>query len=161
MVVYTAGLRALLLLAWRCSSMYVHIHYRLSSDYRRAHVFFFQGVFSGNPNNKFQVDKIGLAQLTPEKVAQGLQSRPGNLMAGVPGRADLLVRLSKALDEKKEYFGEDGRPGNMIGKTFSCRLFVCARWALLTVWLQNTCSRTLQHRPLLCLSCRSPFYGMF
>lgn len=37
-------------------------------------------------------------------------------MAGVAGRTDLLVRLSKALDEKKEYFGDDGRPGNMIGR---------------------------------------------
>lgn len=36
-------------------------------------------------------------------------------MSGVDGRAALLRGLAEALDEKKEYFGEDGRPGNMIG----------------------------------------------
>lgn len=36
-------------------------------------------------------------------------------MSGVDGRATLLLGLAEALEEKKEYFGEDGRPGNMIG----------------------------------------------
>lgn len=36
-------------------------------------------------------------------------------MIGVDGRAQLLIRLGEALDEKKEFFGVDGRPGNMIG----------------------------------------------
>jgi hypothetical protein len=50
-----------------------------------------------------------------EKLAQGLQSGPGNEMAGIEGRAQLLIRLGRAL-ENKEFFGEDGRPGNMLGK---------------------------------------------
>lgn len=41
-------------------------------------------------------------------------------MAGIEGRAALLPRLANALDTKREYFGEDGRPGNMIG-TFTGR----------------------------------------
>lgn len=36
-------------------------------------------------------------------------------MVGVEGRANLLFNLSKALKASPEYFGEDGRPGNMIG----------------------------------------------
>jgi hypothetical protein len=36
-------------------------------------------------------------------------------MSGVEGRANLLIRLGAALDEKKEFFGEGGRPGNMLG----------------------------------------------
>ena len=63
-----------------------------------------------------QVDKVGLKALTPERLAAGLQSRPGNEMAGLEGRTDLLLRLSAALAEKKEFFGEDGRPGNMVGE---------------------------------------------
>ena len=74
-----------------------------------------QGLFSGSSDNKFQVDKEGLRNLTPEKVANGLQSKPGNEMAGVEGRTQLLIRLADALEEKKEFFGDDGRPGNMIG----------------------------------------------
>ncbi|RYP51608.1 hypothetical protein DL768_003115 [Monosporascus sp. mg162] len=72
------------------------------------------GLFSGDPNNRFQVDKEGLRGLKVEHLAQGLQSREGNEVAGLEGRAQLLMRLSRALADKKEYFGENGRPGNMI-----------------------------------------------
>ncbi len=65
------------------------------------------------------MNKEGLRQLTVEKLAQGLQSKPGNAMAGVEGRTELLIRLADALDQKREYFGEDGRPGNMIGMSHS------------------------------------------
>lgn len=75
-----------------------------------------QGAFSGNPSNKMQVDTLGLQALTPERLEAGLQSRPGNEMAGLDGRTELLLRLADALSEKKEFFGEDGRPGNMVGK---------------------------------------------
>ncbi|KAJ8123497.1 hypothetical protein O1611_g9573 [Lasiodiplodia mahajangana] len=72
------------------------------------------GIFSGNPSNKYQVDKDGLRKLTVEQLAKGLQSRPGNEVAGLEGRAQLLIRLGDALAEKTEFFGETGRPGNMI-----------------------------------------------
>ncbi|KAI1764613.1 DUF1688-domain-containing protein [Hypoxylon sp. FL1150] len=72
------------------------------------------GLFSGNPANKFQVDKDGLRRLTVEQLANGMQSRPGNELAGVEGRAQLLIRLSSALASKQDFFGDDGRPGNMI-----------------------------------------------
>ena len=73
-------------------------------------------MFSGDRSNKYQVDKEGLQQLTVEKLALGLQSQPGNEMAGIEGRAQLLIRLGKTLAEKREFFGEDGRPGNMLGR---------------------------------------------
>lgn len=75
-----------------------------------------QGLFSSDKNNKYQVDKTALRQLTVDQLAHGLQSRPGNVMAGLEGRTSLLVRLADALDERKEFFGEDGRPGNLLGK---------------------------------------------
>ncbi|KAB5516943.1 hypothetical protein GE09DRAFT_1179361 [Coniochaeta sp. 2T2.1] len=55
-----------------------------------------------------------LRQLTVDQLAHGLQSKPGNVMAGLEGRTSLLVRLADALDQKKEFFGEDGRPGNLL-----------------------------------------------
>jgi hypothetical protein len=72
-------------------------------------------MFSGNKDNKFQVDKVGLRQLTRESLAAGMQSRPGNEMAGMEGRSQLMLRLGDALEQNKEFFGEDGRPGNMLG----------------------------------------------
>lgn len=58
---------------------------------------------------------MGLASLTVEKVAAGLQAAPGNELAGLEGRTELLIRLGKALHDSTEFFGSDGRPGNMIG----------------------------------------------
>lgn len=49
-------------------------------------------------------------------MAKGLQSRAGNELTGLEGRTQLLVRLAEALDSNKEFFGHDGRPGNMLGK---------------------------------------------
>ncbi len=73
-------------------------------------------MFSGNKSNKYQVDKDGLKNLTAEKLAQGLQSLPGREMAGLEGRAQLLIRLGHALEENREFFGDSGRPGNMLGE---------------------------------------------
>jgi hypothetical protein len=77
------------------------------------------GLFSSSPNNRTQVDKVALQALTVEKLAQGLQSRPGNEVAGLEGRTQLLVRLAGALDSHKEFFGAGGRPGNMIDHLLS------------------------------------------
>lgn len=74
-----------------------------------------QGLFSGNPDNKFQVDAIGLSRLQVEMIADGMQSKAGNELAGLDGRTQLLMRLGTALKQKSEFFGEDARPGNMIG----------------------------------------------
>lgn len=75
-----------------------------------------QGVFSGDKANKYQVDKEGLRSLTVDKMAKGLQSREGNEMAGLEGRTQLLVRLADAMEASNDFFGQDGRPGNMLGK---------------------------------------------
>ncbi|KAI5461673.1 hypothetical protein BGZ63DRAFT_509102 [Mariannaea sp. PMI_226] len=72
------------------------------------------GLFSGNSSNKFQVDKDGLKALTLEKLTTSLQSRPGNEMAGLEGRTEMLVRLASALAAKDDFFGFDGRPGNLV-----------------------------------------------
>jgi hypothetical protein len=75
---------------------------------------FKSGLFSSNKDNKYQVDKDALRQLKVEQLAHGLQSGPGNEMAGLEGRTHLLVRLGDALAQKQEFFGENGRPGNML-----------------------------------------------
>lgn len=74
-----------------------------------------QGLFSSDPKNKFQVDKNGLRNLTVESVARAMQSKPGCELAGIEGRTRLLTQLGEALDLQKDFFGDDGRPGNMVG----------------------------------------------
>lgn len=78
-----------------------------------------QGLFSGSPENKYQVDHQGLSKLTVEQLAAGLQSKPGNELAGLEGRTDLLLKLGNALKNKAEFFGETGRPGNMVDHLLS------------------------------------------
>lgn len=51
-----------------------------------------------------------------EKLAAGLQSKPGNEMAGIQGRTDMLIRLGEALAAKDDFWGFEGRPGCLIGK---------------------------------------------
>ncbi|KAJ9143704.1 hypothetical protein NKR23_g6265 [Pleurostoma richardsiae] len=72
------------------------------------------GLFAGGKENKYQVNKEGLQSLTVEKVAAGLQSRPGNEIAGLEGRTQLLIRLGNALDEHQEFFFQAGRPGHIL-----------------------------------------------
>lgn len=77
------------------------------------------GTFSSNPEQPFQVDAAGLERISVESLAKGMQVAPSNPMSGLEGRAGLLMRLSKAL-ENKEMFGANRRPGNMIGKIQLC-----------------------------------------
>jgi hypothetical protein len=103
------------------------------------------------------VDKDGLKTLTVEKLAAGLQSKPGNEMAGLDGRTELLIRLADALREKSEFFGDDGRPGNMIGEM---PVILPSEAPLLTVHkIIFFLTRRRRLRP--CLSSLSPFCGTF
>lgn len=58
----------------------------------------------------------GLAQLTTDALAKGLQVTESNPMLGVDSRADLLRGLGKSLLAHPEIFGEAGRPGNAVGE---------------------------------------------
>lgn len=56
----------------------------------------------------------GLASLTEEKVATAMQVSEANPMSGISGRASLLTSLSTALRASPSYFGQEGRPGNLL-----------------------------------------------
>ena len=76
---------------------------------------FKDGLFSSNKQQRHQVDAAGLRELTVEKMAAGLQVTEQNPMAGLEGRASLLIRLADALNNDT-LFGSEARPGNMLGK---------------------------------------------
>ena len=60
-------------------------------------------------------EAAGLAQVTVERTAKAFQVGETNPMVGLEGRTSLLFNLSGALKASPQFFGEDGRPGNMIG----------------------------------------------
>ncbi|ORY79013.1 hypothetical protein BCR37DRAFT_350034 [Protomyces lactucae-debilis] len=75
---------------------------------------FTSGAFSSNAHNKMQVDAEGLASITPERMASGLQVTQSNPMSGLEGRTSLLSRLSHALKQSPELFGTAARPGHLL-----------------------------------------------
>lgn len=75
------------------------------------------GMFSGDQSQPFRVDADGLKRLTVEVLGRGLQVSRQNPVAGLEGRASLLIRLAGALRGSAEFFGGDARPGNMLGKS--------------------------------------------
>lgn len=77
---------------------------------------FKSGLFSSDPTEPCQVDGEGLKKITVQVLARGFQHSESNPLAGIEGRAGLLIRLSDAL-YRQDFFGVDARPGNMLGMT--------------------------------------------
>lgn len=93
---------------------------------------FESGFFSSVPDQSYRVDGTfvlfswrritlkcsiadGLAKITSQRVSEAMQVTSENPMVGVDGRTALLSKLGEALKAHPEYFGKDGRPGNIIG----------------------------------------------
>ncbi|KAK8861574.1 hypothetical protein IAR55_002396 [Kwoniella newhampshirensis] len=74
---------------------------------------FVEGLFSSNKENKFQVDSVGLKNLTPELLAKHLQVSDSNPMAGLYGRCNLLIKLGDALASRPNLCST-GRPGDLL-----------------------------------------------
>ncbi|KAF9445426.1 DUF1688-domain-containing protein [Macrolepiota fuliginosa MF-IS2] len=75
---------------------------------------FKNGFFSGVEGQPCRVDAAGLAKITAERTAAAMQVTDSNPMTGLEGRASLLFNLSKALSASPQFFGAEGRPGNII-----------------------------------------------
>lgn len=99
---------------------------------------FEKGMFSGVEEQPFRVDgasrspsamrlsklippsqpAIGLSKISPEQIADAMQVSEDNPMAGIEGRAGLLVRLASVLTDPSNaaFFTKDGvsRPGHII-----------------------------------------------
>lgn len=72
---------------------------------------FLTGAFSHDGTARVTAE--GLARLTVEQVAKGLQVSATNPMTGLEGRASLLQRLSHSLKASPALFGA-GRPGHLL-----------------------------------------------
>jgi hypothetical protein len=74
------------------------------------------GAFSSNPNEPCQVDSAGLKKINSQYLAKGLQITEHNTLAGLEGRASLLVKLGDAL-QNQDIFGIEARPGYLLGES--------------------------------------------
>lgn len=75
---------------------------------------FQSGFFSGIEGQAFRVDAVGLARISASSIGSAMQVTEQNPMAGLEGRANLLSNLSNALSKNAIYFGDEGRPGNLV-----------------------------------------------
>ncbi|KAF2153558.1 hypothetical protein K461DRAFT_224878 [Myriangium duriaei CBS 260.36] len=104
---------------WQYKSKESGRFYRRSEGLAVASLEMFKtGMFSSDPENPYQVDSAGLKKLTRDAVAKGLQVSETNPLNGLEGRTDLLIRLGDAL-KRKEFFGDDARPGCMLNYLLS------------------------------------------
>ena len=71
------------------------------------------GLFSADPARPWRADAAALAALTPEALAEAMQHREGNALAGFDGRVALLRRLGEVARDNPEVFGRPARLGSL------------------------------------------------
>ena len=57
----------------------------------------------------------GLSLVSPQRVGDAMQVSEQNQMDGLEGRSELLQKLVGSLRKSPVFFGQDARPGNIIG----------------------------------------------
>jgi len=77
---------------------------------------FSAGLFSSDPHRPLQADAAGLQAVTAERLAEAFQVTTGNPLVGLEGRAALLRRLGRALQDQPAVFGQPGRPGHLFDR---------------------------------------------
>ncbi|KAF8896632.1 hypothetical protein BD779DRAFT_1496964 [Infundibulicybe gibba] len=101
--------------AWSYTEKSSGMNFSRSEGLAVASIHMFEGgFFSSDERQKYRVDAEGLSKVTPERVAEAMQVTESNPMVAVEGRTSLLFNLSKALKANPEFFGAEGRPGNII-----------------------------------------------
>lgn len=70
-----------------------------------------KGALSSNPSHATRADAQALARVDAQAVGEALQVRTDNPLVGLEGRADLLRRLSLALEQHPEVYGRPDAPG--------------------------------------------------
>ena len=75
---------------------------------------FMAGLFSSDPAHPLQADAQGLQAVTAAQLGAAFQVTPDNPLVGLDGRAALLRRLGKALQDQPDLFGQTARPGGLF-----------------------------------------------
>jgi len=72
-----------------------------------------QGLFSADRTAPWRADATALANLSAESLGRAFRAGPGNELAGLEGRADLLRRLGRVIADAPDLFGRPARLGNL------------------------------------------------
>lgn len=82
---------------------------------------FLTGLFSSDPDFPYQVDSVGLQQLTQERLEAAFQVSSANPLVGIEGRLALMHRLGAVLEQQPQLFGNDRpRPGHLVHAAMAC-----------------------------------------
>ncbi|CEG58444.1 URC4/urg3 family protein [Legionella fallonii] len=99
--------------SWRYFDKETNKEYSRSEGLALASLALYQsGAFSHDSKNPLCVDAQGLLNFNEHDLLQGFQVTPTNPLEGVKGRVALLNRLGATLQQKSQYFGNEGRLGN-------------------------------------------------
>jgi hypothetical protein len=77
---------------------------------------FEQGLFSADPAQPLQADAKGLKAVTAASLGRVFQVGPDNPLIGLEGRAALLRRLGKVMEENSAAFGDPPRIGALFDR---------------------------------------------
>jgi Protein of unknown function (DUF1688) len=93
-----------------------HLYSRSEGLAVASYNMFKAGEFSSSRDKKLFADASGLMQITEEHINKGFQVSVGNPLLGAKGRAELLHRLGKVIENNDEYFAgpEYHRPGFIV-----------------------------------------------
>ena len=75
---------------------------------------FMAGLFSGDAGRPLQADAKGLQAVSADALADAFQVSKTNPLVGLEGRAALLRKLGKVVEDQPEVFGSPGRPGHLF-----------------------------------------------
>ncbi|ANB13124.1 hypothetical protein AWJ20_1405 [Sugiyamaella lignohabitans] len=96
---------------------------------------FKDGLFSSLPDqDPYRVDGKALVNLNEDAFKAGMQVSDSNPLEGFNGRLALLNRLGKALQENKQLFGPDARPGYLVDYLLSHEKTIGRTVPLTTLW---------------------------
>lgn len=93
-----------------------HVYSRSEGLAVASYNMFKAGQFSANRKQKLCADASGLMQMTESHIQEGFQVSVGNPLSGAKGRAELLHRLGKTIENDHKYFAgaEYHRPGYIV-----------------------------------------------
>jgi hypothetical protein len=72
------------------------------------------GLLSSERAQPLRSDAQALCAVRAEDLARAFQSRPGNALIGLEGRAALLARLGAVMQSQPQWFGAPARLGNLV-----------------------------------------------
>lgn len=96
---------------------------------------FRQGIFSSDPKHPWRADKTALEQLTTAHMAAGLQVTANNPLAGLQGRAALMVQLGKTIPyDRPGYLFDELAGKSQGGKIHATQILAAILHTFGAIW---------------------------